>query len=140
MPFELVEILTKDTMPPTACLTYMRPKGRGGKPVDREKVKPKLIVTLPTVVCGVAKSERFLLLMGTGADAGKVRIKGTKKDDKKGVKPGEFKSHIMLRFGHVPKLGNAIFDQMHCPVRRINDEEYEIDAPFLVDDAAGEEE
>lgn len=138
MPFEIVETETKDTMPPTACLTYMRPKPRGGKPMDREKVKPKLIVTLPTVICGVAKSERFVLLMGTGADAGKVRIKGVKKDTKGGIKPTEFKAHMMLRFGHVPKIGKAIFDQMHCPVKRITDEEFEIDAPFLVE-ASGEE-
>lgn len=114
------------------------PQATGGgaaKNYDREKVKPKLIVTLPTVVCGVAKSERFLFLLGTGADAGKIRIKGAKKDDKKAVKPSEFKSHLMLRFGHVPKLGNAIFDGMHCPVKRISDEEYEIEAPFLVEEA-----
>lgn len=131
MSFEIVETETKDNMPPTATLSYMRPKPRGkaaGGAYDRTKVKPKFVVSLPTVVC-IAKSERFLLLIGTGADAGKIRIRGTK--DKKGVKPGEFKNHLLFRFGYVPKLGDDIFDSERCPLTRISDEEYEIDAPFL---------
>ena len=129
MPFEIVETETKDNMPPTALISYMRPKRKGGGEYDRSKVKPRLTVTLPTVVCGVAKSERFLFLLGSGTDAGKARIKGTK--DKKGVKPSEFKSHLVMRFGHVPKFGDDIFDGERCAVRKINDEEYEIDVPFL---------
>lgn len=132
MTFEIAETETKDNMPPTACLTYMRTKRKGGGAFDRDKVKPRLSVTLPTVVC-IAKSERFLLLLGTDADAGKIRIRGTK--EKKGIKPSEFKKHLILRFGHVPKLGDAIFDGMRCPVRRVSDEEYEIDAPFLKEEA-----
>jgi len=101
------------------------------KDFDRDKVKPRLAITLPTVVC-IAKSERFVFLLGTGPDKGKVRIRGVGKD-KKGVKPHEFKSHLILRFGYVPKLGDEIFDGERCALRRISDEEYEIDAPFLAD-------
>ena len=131
MPFEIVETETKDNMPPTATLSYMR-SPRASAKGGADAKKPKLIVTLPTVIC-IAKSERFVLLFGTGADAGKIRIRGVK--DKKGVKPREFKAHLMFRFGFVPKLGEDIFDGERCKLTRISDEEYEIDAPFLKEGA-----
>jgi hypothetical protein len=136
MPFEVLETESKDNMPPTALVSYMRPKGRAGKngaAYDRSKIKPRLTITVPTVIC-IAKSERFMLLLGTGSDKGKLRIKGTK--DKKGVKPTEFKSHFVMRFGHVPKFGDEIFDGERCPLRRLSDEEYEIDIPFELEAGA----
>jgi hypothetical protein len=99
---------------------------------DRSRVKPRLTITVPTVIV-IAKSERFVLLMGSGGDAGKLRIKGTK--EKRGVVPSEFKHHLILRFGHVPKLGDEIFDGERCAIRKITDEEYEIACPFLAGDA-----
>jgi hypothetical protein len=131
MPFEIVETETKDNMPPSALVSYMRPVRKGkAADGDRSKVKPRLTITLPTVVC-IAKSERFLLLLGSGEHAGKIRVKGTR--DKKGVKPTQFKSFLVLRFGHVPKLGFEIFDGERCKIVRIADEEYEIEAPFLAE-------
>lgn len=134
MSFEIAETETKDNMPPTALLSYMRPKRTAKNPAkagdyDRSKVKPKLIITVPTSLF-IAKSLRFQLLFGTGADAGKLRLKGVK-DGKHSVKPTEFKAHLLLRFGHVPKLGDEIFDGERCPLKRLSDEEYEIEAPFL---------
>jgi len=128
MPFEILDTETKDNMPPTATLSYMRSTRVGKNGGGAGKGKPKLIVTLPTIIC-IAKSERFVLLLGSGEDAGKLRIKGTK--DKRGVKPSNFKAHLMFRFGFVPKLGEDIFDGERCKLTRISDEEYEIDAPFL---------
>jgi hypothetical protein len=130
MPFEVVETETKDNMPPTALISYMRARRKGGAEYDRNKVKPRLTITVPTSIF-ISKAERFLLLVGTGADAGKARIKATK--DKKGVKPSEFKAHLILRFGHVPKLGDEIFDGERCAIRRVSDDEYEIDATVLKD-------
>ena len=141
MPFEIAETESKDNMPPTALLSYMRPKGRGkavvkgGADYDRTKVKPKLIISVPTVLV-IAKSPRFVLLIGTGAEAGKLRLRGVKDGTKNSVKPTEFKAHLLLRFGYVPKLGDDIFDGERCPLKRISDEEYEIDAPFLAGDGA----
>jgi len=128
MPFEILDTETKDNMPPTATLSYMRSTRVGKNGGGAGKGKPRLIVTLPTVIC-IAKSERFVLLLGSGEDAGKLRIKGTK--EKRGVKPGEFKSHLMFRFGFVPKLGEDIFDGERCKFMLMQNAAYEIDAPFL---------
>jgi hypothetical protein len=130
MPFDVIETETKDNMPPTALVSYMPYKGRTGKANGADKRRPRLTITLPTVVC-IAKSDRFVLLLGSGADKGKMRVKGTK--DKKGVKPTEFKSFLVLRFGYVPKFGDDIFDGERCRISKINDEEYEIVTPFLGD-------
>lgn len=79
MPFETLETITKANAPPTAVLSYMcrTQKPKPGKTVKNEKDrKPSLMITLPTTMCGTSKSETFALLIGTGADAGKLRIKG----------------------------------------------------------------
>jgi len=131
MPFEVVETVTKENMPPTVLISYMRPKRKGkDAECDRGKVKPKLTMTVPTSIF-ISKAETFLLLVGTGADAGKARIKASK--DKKAIKPSEFKSHLIFRFGFVPKLGDEIFDGERCAIRRLTDDEYEIDASVLKD-------
>lgn len=130
MPFEVLEMLTKETMPPMASLSYMRPQGRKsaqGGAYDRTKIKPRLLITLPTAIV-IAKSPRFQVLFGTGADAGKLRVKGVKTG---GVKPSEFKTHLILRCGYAPRLGDDIFDKETCAIRRLSEEEYEIDCPFL---------
>ena len=132
MPFELLETQTKENMPPMASLSYLR-SVRKGKEMDRAKVKPKLIVTLPTSIC-ISKCKKFAIFVGTGADRGKVRICGLKQGAVGGVKATDFKSHIIMRFGFVPKFGDEIFDGMKCPVSRIDDDTYEIkvDADLLV--------
>lgn len=133
MPFEVLETQTKDNMPPTALISYMRPgKKKGGADFDRNKTKPRLSVTVPTSIF-ISKAEKFVLLVGTGADVGKARIRAAGKSDKAGIKPSEFKAHLILRFGYVPKLGDEIFDGERCDIRRISEDEYEIDAPVLKD-------
>lgn len=62
MPFEELETITKANEPPSAVLTYMRPPARAkpGKDYDREKVKPRLTVTLPTKVF-ISQKKAFVL-------------------------------------------------------------------------------
>jgi hypothetical protein len=127
MPFELLETQTKDNMPPMASLSYLR-HVRKGKEMDRGKIKPRLTVTLPTKIC-ISKQKKFAIYVGTGTDRGKVRVCGLKPGVPGGVKGTDFKSHVIIRFGHVPKLGDEIFDGIKCPIVRIDDDTYEIAVP-----------
>lgn len=129
MPFENLETITKQNMPPMAKLSYMPPSVRGGKSASKlaRDPKPQLIVSIPTTVCGTAKAKAFTLLLGSGADAGKLRIKGVKVLG--GIEPKELKNAFIFRFGYVPKLGDDHFDGEHRPVRKISDDEFEIDVP-----------
>lgn len=105
----------------------MRPKPRKGSAnFDRNKVKPKLTVTLPTATM-ISKCRKFIVLVGTGKDKGKLRIKGVSGKDAKGADARDFKNHVIIRFGHVPRFGDEIFDAERFPLRRINDDEYEVD-------------
>lgn len=130
MPFDEVEIITRENEPPTALVTYMRParKAAKGENYDRTGVRPRLYITIPTTICGAAKSKKFKLMLGSGADKGKARIMG---DDgaKIGVKPHEFKYAFRFNFGYVPKFGDDIFDDERVPVRRISAEVFEFDLP-----------
>jgi hypothetical protein len=125
MPFENLETITKANMPPLAKLSYLRKAGRGGKP--KNDAKPQLIVSIPTTICGTAKAKSFVLLLGTGSDLGKLRVIGAKA--KEGVEPKELIHAFVFRFGYVPKLGDDIFDGGHHPVKKISDDEFEIDVP-----------
>lgn len=124
MSFEDVETITRHNKPPEASISYMRPARKG---VTKNGAKPQLTVTIPTTVCGTAKSELFKLMVGTGENAGKIRIKGTK--EKTGIKPAEHAHYFTFRFGHVPRLGEDIFDGEHRPVRKVGEDEFEIDVP-----------
>jgi hypothetical protein len=131
MPFETLEIVTKKNMPPVAKLSYMRPEARG-KSAGRSRpdAKPQLIIAIPTTICGTAKAKTFALALGSGADRGKLRVRGlTGKDAMGGVEPKELKHTFVFRFGFVPKLGDDIFDGEHRPVRKISDDEFEIEVP-----------
>ena len=129
MPFEELESIRKDNMPPMASLSYLR-SVRKGKEMQRGKIKPKLIVTLPTVIC-VSKCDKFLIMMGTGADRNKMRLLGVKKGvpGKNAVKATVFKSFLVLRFGYIPKFGDEIFDGVKCAVTRVDDDTYDLILP-----------
>lgn len=122
MPFDTLETVTRGNEPPTAKISYLRSVNRKtGRPKDG--AKPHLKISVPTTVCGLAKSELFVLQLGTGNDAGKLRIAGVKKD---GVKPSEFKHALTFNFGFVPKLGDDVFEDRR-PVRKISDEVFEVE-------------
>ena len=36
----------------------------------------------------------------------------------------------MLRFGHIKQYGEEIFDTTYCQIRRLNDDEYELELPM----------
>jgi hypothetical protein len=105
MPFEELETINRHNEPPMASLSYLR-HVRKGNEVDRDKIKPRLIVTLPTVIC-ISQKRHFKIMVGTGEDVGKVRIIGV--DDKTATPATDFKSYLVLRFGHVPTLGAMRF-------------------------------
>lgn len=127
MPFENLETITKANMPPMAKISYMPPAARASKKAARKgDPKPQLIVSIPTTVCGTAKAKAFQLLLGSGADRGKLRIKGVKAG---GIEPKELAHTFIFRFGYVPKLGDDHFDGEHRAVRKIGDDEFEIDIP-----------
>ena len=146
MPFDSVETHTKENMPPTALISYMKPKARGsknGKPAASQgDRRPSLTISIPTTICGVSKSERFELQIGTGADAGKLRIVGNGRrapdgpeavvmelGREKGVKPHELANCFKFNFGYVPRLGDEIFDGERRPVKKISDDIFEIAIP-----------
>lgn len=129
MPFADLETVTKHNMPPRAKISYMpsqRATKAGGK--ARPEAKPQLIITLPTTICGAAKATHFVLQIGTGGDRGKLRLKGSKSKDK-GVEPKELMHAFVFRFGYVPKLGDEHFDGEHRPVKKIGEDEFEIEIP-----------
>lgn len=130
MPFETLETITKQNMPPSAKLSYMPPPGPRGKNGGKLARDPKLqlIVSIPTTVCGTSKAKTFVLALGTGKDAGKLRVVGCAKNEK-GVEPRQLMHTFVFRFGFVPKLGEDHFDGEHRPVRKIGDDEFEIDVP-----------
>lgn len=141
MPFEVLETITKRNTPPVASLSYMRPVHKG-KPA-KSGTLPVLRIGIPTTICGVSKSEHWFLLLGSGDDLGKLRVvgnlSGTVKQQDGGTTFAQLKHQFRWNFGHIPRLGDEIFDGERFPVRRITDEVYEITMPagfFPVQDPA----
>lgn len=124
MPFEEVETFTKDHHQPVARWLYES----GAR---KRQGKPKLTISIPTTVCGTAKAERFVMLLGTGDDQGKVRIRGVpeKNAPPSAVKPTKHLHYFKFNFGVVPRLGEKSFDGDRVPVRKIGDDEFELTVP-----------
>jgi hypothetical protein len=140
MPFEELETITKANAPPEATVTYDFAQKKGT--VRKADKKPRLTISIPTTVCGIAKSKAFKLLLGSGEDAGKLLIRGelfyrTAKEAQDGKKPvpgavapSEHAHFLRFNFGFVPKLGEEeTFEAQRCPVRKVSDEEFEITVP-----------
>ena len=73
-----------------------------------------------------------VLLVGSGADAGQIRIRGVKDDS--GIEPKQLMHAFVFRFGFVPRLGEDSFEDRR-PVRKIGDDLFEIDgSPSWFDD------
>jgi hypothetical protein len=136
MPFEVLETVTNENAAPTATLSYLRHIKRDNV-AARARVKPKLMITVPTTLF-ISKKERFVLQVGTGQHKGILRICGVAKGTPGAVGKGaDFKNHVKLKFGFVPKFGEEVFDGMKCPFVRVDDDTYEIkvDVDLLVSEA-----
>jgi hypothetical protein len=126
MPFEALETIARDTRVPMASVSYARSQRKG-------KVRaglPVLIIAIPTTLAGVCKRDRFRFEVGTGNDAGKARVCGLAKGTVGTSAPGTMmKNALVIRFGEVPALGEdaAAKEQVH--VRKIDDNQWEIDLP-----------
>lgn len=128
MPFEELETISKGNEPPQATLSYCHATEKS----KRAGKKPRLSISIPTTICGTTKAEMFKLMIGSGADAGKLRLSGIAKGGavKGGVKPSEHAHFFRWNFGFVPKLGeDETFEGEKRPVRKVGEDIFEIDVP-----------
>ena len=62
-----------------------------------------------------------------GAQKGLLRIKCVVKGVIGAVGKGtDFRNHVKLKFGYVPRFGDECFDGMKCPFIRVEEDLYEI--------------
>jgi hypothetical protein len=137
MPFEDI-VTEKLNKTPMATVSYMPSATRGNKQSRNADRRPRLIISVPTTICGASKSKAFTLAIGTGSDAGKLLIRGSTKPDV-GIEPTQLKHYFRWHFGYVPKLGDEHFDGEKVPVRKVSAEEFELTVPrswFEVSDDA----
>jgi hypothetical protein len=126
MAFEPLEVQTKHNRPVTASISYMRPTRKGE---HKKGVKPQLIIALPTSIASMSKKKLFQLMIGKGQDAMKARIIGQNAKNNYTVEPRNLKFSIIYNFGFAPMLGDDIAGQERIAVRKISDDEFEIDLP-----------
>ena len=124
MPFDVLETAKGPPKLVKAFVTYMRYRRKGSAP--KEGALPRLTITMPTSVF-ISKADRFECLVGSGADAGKLRIRAVKKG---GVECSTLAYVARLIFGYGPKFKDEIFDAQACDIVRINDDEYELALGF----------
>ncbi len=127
MPFETLETVTKQNRPPMAAISYMRPSRKGE---HKKGVKPQLLISIPTALSAISKKKFFVLQIGRGADKGKARITGQNAKSKATIEPKCMKHTQIFNFGFVPMLGEDIAGLEHVLVRKISDDEFEVDLPL----------
>lgn len=126
MPFDPIEFVTKSNLPPQASISYLRTERKKG---PAKGGKPRLLIAIPTTLSGVTKKKHFMLQFGTGKDAGKARISGQNAANKHTVERKDLLHASTFNFGYVPMLGDGAAQKEHVPVRKISDDEFEIDLP-----------
>lgn len=126
MPFEAVEVETKHNRPVTASISYMRPTRKGE---HKKGVRPQLIIAIPTSIAAISKKKFFQLQLGKGGDAGKARVTGQNAKNKFTIESRQLKFTCIFNFGFVPMIGEDIADIERVAVRKISDDEFEIDLP-----------
>lgn len=124
--FEDVEIETKHNRPLTAALSYMRPKRKGE---HKKGAKPQLLISIPTSIAAISKKKFFQLRVGKDKDAGKARIVGQNVKNNFTIEPRTLMHTVIFNFGFVPSLGDDIADREDVAVRKITDDEFEVDLP-----------
>ena len=126
MPFETLETETKHNRPIMAAISYMRTVRKGQQ---KKGGKPRLLISIPTALSAISKKKFFVLQLGKGADKGRARIVGQNVKNKFSVEPTCMKHTQVFNFGFVPMLGDDAAAQEHIAVRKISDDEFEIDLP-----------
>lgn len=129
MGFEVLETVTKENAPVVATVSYSRFVRKDKRPASGKLVYPRLLVTIPTVICGISKKKRFVFQLGSGNDGGKARISASGDKDKRGIEPVIMRNAYRFNFGYVPKFGMDAAAAEQVPVRRIDDDHFEIDLP-----------
>lgn len=100
-----------------ATISYRRTKIKGARLTPR----PVLWVGIPKTACAgfsADKQQRFEIALGHGADAGKLRI-APSAATWEGVKARHLRGGLVIRFGFVPMLGEAIGKIERVPVEPI---------------------
>jgi hypothetical protein len=128
MPFEPVEVVNKHNRPPQASISYERAERKTRKGLTKSKT-PHLMISIPTTISGVSKKKFFMLQLGTGEDAGKARISGRAAATKHTVERRDLMHATTFDFGFVPMLGDDAAAKEFVGVRKISDDEFEIDLP-----------
>lgn len=125
MGFETVEVEGVPNIP-MATLSYLRYKRKGK---SKAGALPRLRIWIPTTISGFSKKTWFELQVGLGTDFGKARISAVTKETKNATKLVDQRHCSCFRFGHIPSLGDEIFDGEKVPVRKISEDIFEFDLP-----------
>jgi hypothetical protein len=126
MPFDDVDTITRDNKRPMATISYSVMR-REGSPARNDRM-PSLKIAIPTTICGTSKAKTFKMQIGSGEHYGKLRIVGVAADAS-GVEPSQHAHFFRWNFGFVPRLGEDKFSGEKRPVRKIDDDTFEIDVP-----------
>lgn len=126
MPFDVLTTITKTTARRSASISYRRNETKHGK-----SKQPRLVIAIPKAMIGgpVEKTDRFVILIGTGKDRGRGRIMRAEPDNKGAISPTIFVGGIVFRFGHVPMLGDSAAAKEDMPLRILGDGQWEFDLP-----------
>ena len=124
MPFNDLNTVTKQSAP-CATISYSNKVLKTGR--AKNDKTPQLTISIAAAICCEPKAKAFKLQIGSGKDAGKLRIIGLP-EEMSGVNPRRGRCW-RWNFGFVPKLGDDQFQGEKRPVRKIGDDEFEIDVP-----------
>jgi hypothetical protein len=124
MPFNDLDTVTKQSTP-QATISYSNKVLKTGR--AKNDKTPQLTISIAAAICGESKAKAFKLQIGSGKDAGKLRIVGLP-EHTSGVNPRRGRCW-RWNFGFVPKLGDDQFQGEKRPVCKIRDDEFEIDVP-----------
>ena len=125
MPFNDLDTVTKAKVP-QATISYSNKVRKTGRVKNGQE--PQLTISIGTTICGASNAKTFKLQLGSREDAGKLRIVGLAAEAS-GVAPQRCQRFFRWNFGSVPKLGDDQFQGEKRPVRKISDDEFEIDVP-----------
>lgn len=136
MPFETLETVSRRLPRSSGSISYRRVRGSKG-----HRPQPRLIISIPKTLAADFKTrdgDTYALLLGSGDDAGKARIR---RDAKGTGRCTPLQHTFMFNFGFVPYLGTSAGDREPLQVRAITGKDgsgFEFDLPvwFKPDDDA----